>query len=485
MTDFKNYAKNLSWLIEEPLQESQQLLARIYGYSGLRELQLDLAKAGEPSNPSPFGEQNRILEKIAELKGIENFVELDSRDWTAAKEIELFSWPAKHYSAFRLAKLKIQILEGSGPDGGSMPAEQFASLDYREHDEYAYDQDEAFIPFTRLGRAIFNAVSELLEDRRYLSIDEANERFFRALEIQRAFPNNPWPRAQLIGRLLESREWSIDSTSNWGDRVPSFDEGNGKILHDDPFANECLIAVQLFEELYGDLGQIAPHHSLVTGSYDYGADCWYWPNILGWAAQRLIDLNDGGSAYQLLKKYHNVIGAPYPHLRDIAGMMILNEEDPYRVRMTYRSEQAAHYPNENMTHAVKLAEKGDKEWAVRFFALAIVGNIEYAEMFHKSKENQYWASDIDYEPMDEEGDAEQFIRLTSRFWERNPSIRSFFRSLCTDRVLELAMKCKDAADSVWEWNIEEMDYIIEELGDDEVGELLGEIRREAGLPVEE
>jgi hypothetical protein len=46
--DFSRYAKNLAWLIGRPQQECQEILARIYGYADLHELQQQLDKGLEP-----------------------------------------------------------------------------------------------------------------------------------------------------------------------------------------------------------------------------------------------------------------------------------------------------------------------------------------------------------------------------------------------------------------------------------------------------
>lgn len=46
--DFSRYAKDLAWLIERPLNECQEILARIYGYEHLHELQQHMEKGHEP-----------------------------------------------------------------------------------------------------------------------------------------------------------------------------------------------------------------------------------------------------------------------------------------------------------------------------------------------------------------------------------------------------------------------------------------------------
>lgn len=55
---FKEVAKNMAWLLERPVQKCQEDLARIYGYSGLHELQLVLKK---PGIPGPFAPRYNYL----------------------------------------------------------------------------------------------------------------------------------------------------------------------------------------------------------------------------------------------------------------------------------------------------------------------------------------------------------------------------------------------------------------------------------------
>lgn len=55
---FKEVAKNLAWLLERPVQKCQEDLARIYGYSGLHELQQVLKSLG---TPGPFAPRYNYL----------------------------------------------------------------------------------------------------------------------------------------------------------------------------------------------------------------------------------------------------------------------------------------------------------------------------------------------------------------------------------------------------------------------------------------
>lgn len=63
--DFKKYAKDLGWLIDKPLQRAQELLARMYGYADLHELQVILKRAGTAGpfdDDSDFSERARFVE---------------------------------------------------------------------------------------------------------------------------------------------------------------------------------------------------------------------------------------------------------------------------------------------------------------------------------------------------------------------------------------------------------------------------------------
>ena len=70
--EFSRYAKNFSWLIQLPLQRSQELLARAYGYRDYYGLRADLMKGGEPgpfdcnwSIPEGRGDIPHVLPNVA------------------------------------------------------------------------------------------------------------------------------------------------------------------------------------------------------------------------------------------------------------------------------------------------------------------------------------------------------------------------------------------------------------------------------------
>lgn len=60
---FKEVAKNMAWLLERPVQKCQEDLARIYGYSGLHELQQVMKR---PGTPGPFAPRYTYLSSSTE-----------------------------------------------------------------------------------------------------------------------------------------------------------------------------------------------------------------------------------------------------------------------------------------------------------------------------------------------------------------------------------------------------------------------------------
>lgn len=64
ISHFKEVAKNMAWLLERPVQKCQEDLARIYGYSGLHELQQVLKR---PGIPGPFAPRYNYIATDDEL----------------------------------------------------------------------------------------------------------------------------------------------------------------------------------------------------------------------------------------------------------------------------------------------------------------------------------------------------------------------------------------------------------------------------------
>lgn len=114
--DFSQRSRRLSRWLGLPYQRSQELLARIYGYSGFHELRRTLE---HPGQPGPFDESDsteqlgaerdralRIVRVIAEFKGV-NEVQLSSHE-RAVTAMGLFLPSAAHRLTFNALTKSIQ-----------------------------------------------------------------------------------------------------------------------------------------------------------------------------------------------------------------------------------------------------------------------------------------------------------------------------------------------------------------------------------------
>ncbi len=190
LTDFKRYAKNLSWLIEVSIQTTHNLLAEIYGFANYHQLKktLDSDPQAEPGlfdaqikhssitqYPNKAGivdmlaishRSNRILEILSKYRGGQRYEKLTKRDWQA-KEIGLFEEPEVHRYLFQKEKQKYLVLAGAETQGPLLNVTDYAQIDLRD-DDYG----ECFLAFTTEGKAIFDAVDTLLPDRHTMTNED-------------------------------------------------------------------------------------------------------------------------------------------------------------------------------------------------------------------------------------------------------------------------------------------------------------------------
>lgn len=262
------------------LQKSQELLARIYGYSGLHELQCELSKPGPPGlfdedwqaqwfkrdlpkhlDPTLHAERsNRLLELVAAAKGIGDLKHLGKRGWDA-REIGLFNSPSLHRHAFVRIRAKHEALDGTGPHNAPS-IEAYATLDVRE-------DGEAIATFTALGQAVHDAAQSLVPDpaANESQWKQSREKLFDLVDLH---PHNPWPFAILLSTFAES----------WG-------QGE-----EDAFARENAVlllpavkrAMGLFEQLYRREAGVRPADPKLLSSFNYewGSDSFSYPALLFW-----------------------------------------------------------------------------------------------------------------------------------------------------------------------------------------------------------
>jgi hypothetical protein len=100
--DFSQRARHLSRWLDLPYQRSQELLARIYGYANLHELQreLDRAEAPGPFEGNPTrNHEPRIARLIGEFRGVSEH-QISARD-RAVASMGLFCRADQHRLMFK------------------------------------------------------------------------------------------------------------------------------------------------------------------------------------------------------------------------------------------------------------------------------------------------------------------------------------------------------------------------------------------------
>lgn len=118
-SDFSQRSRRLSKWLGLPYQQSQELLARIYGYSNFHELRVQLAR---PGSPGPFDDpsaelansierprsdhESRIAPLIAECKGID-VSQLTPHD-RAVASMGLFQKASQHRATFNALTKRAQ-----------------------------------------------------------------------------------------------------------------------------------------------------------------------------------------------------------------------------------------------------------------------------------------------------------------------------------------------------------------------------------------
>jgi hypothetical protein len=110
-SDFSQRSRRLSKWLGLPYQQSQELLARIYGYSNFHELRVQLER---PGAPGPFDDSgaSRITQLIAECKGI-SVPQLTPHDREVAS-MGLFQRASQHRAAFKaLTERKANDIQNS------------------------------------------------------------------------------------------------------------------------------------------------------------------------------------------------------------------------------------------------------------------------------------------------------------------------------------------------------------------------------------
>lgn len=284
--DFSAYAKHLAWVIQEPLRQTQELLARIYGYSGTHELQQVLKVPGEPgpfdcdwlfrdehdrlrANPAINTSQrsNRVLDLVCAAKGIE-LKDLDHRGWLS-RDLDLFNPPQQHRDTYRQMRLRLEVIDGTGQGGFDLLPQAYAEIDESF-------EGERLLRFTVLGEAMYEAVRDLMEERPNNPLGKDIIALHdRMQEIATRHPSNPWPQAMWLAECSQRvlpQEWSADDELDPHPEKRTEWERNALAL-----LPEAKRVIRLFETLYGSLRGVKVAHCKLASPH---SDCYTYPALL-------------------------------------------------------------------------------------------------------------------------------------------------------------------------------------------------------------
>lgn len=249
--DFSERSKNVARLLQQPLQKTQEFLARIFGFADLHALQAEIQRVEtDPENhpPGPFVDaiiaaflkerqpelarlekkgirfvnpaerDNHLLSATAEFCFGDANHRLDDRHWDV-REIDLFGSLDEHRVSFARVRDKWRVLDAAGADESPTPSDlessDYALLEIRP-------SGRRVLRFTPPGLAVNEACWQIKEnlDRDLRAADshvgsEISKRatarasaYCTALEqlegIADLHPRNPWALASVISVAAQS-----------------------------------------------------------------------------------------------------------------------------------------------------------------------------------------------------------------------------------------------------------------------------------------
>lgn len=442
--DFSNFAKDLSWLLEEPLQKSQELLARIYGYSDLHEIQQEW---GKNNVPGPYDEDlplsgfdlntkwvrdKRMLGLIAGAKKFQ-LEGLPTR-YSDAREIGLFATPGTHRMAFRRIKGKYEVLM-AGRISDAKILDDYAHLSTTEH-------GEVLAVFTPLGQGVFEAANSLILDPS--QSHEETEWEHSEVELSKLIeehPQNPWPFAILLSSFSE-RWWQGPWDSSAGINGGSMDADEGFQELATAFAKDLIGNVKktiaLFESLYHQQNSRLAPANFASARYSHGMDSYYYPAMLYWGGRVAQNAGETRLALQLFTKLYRDDARDGFGARFQIAVLKLNYGSSLRGLFNFKAG-----PEEEMTAWGRLAmaasafERNDLAGARLHFAKSLSITWAAIEPFTGKLPDDERLNP--HANINCPANIQEFMHLTRGYWSRIPSAKKYFTAIATDPSVRKAV----------------------------------------------
>lgn len=456
--DFYQYAKSLSRLIDEPPQSSQQLLARVYGYSGLHDLQTVMASPGSPGPfdwearstwpPSVEGldeRRSRLLRLVAEQKGVSHPRFLPDR-CTKVVDLDLFDTPPRHRAARKrlFDMLTVQEHEPSVPStaGPHLGIGAYATIALT-------DKGEAYTRLTALGAAVRNAVDDIFRDgTRPEPAYEGRRAEQRrlAIKIFNDHPDCPWPLASLIihhARALGQGGWKAPLYC-----PPSFDQ-NGEFIYPsiteqfraDIVENakklfpDVIKAVDLFEPLYEGVDNYASEIYTPDDHDRIDYDVSTWSQLLYWGGRVAANAGEQGYALKLLEKVHGMKGHSAQHWAQEPLAALTLDKGLRRVMACFpRDHFFFPTPWQCLAFATSVSPTSAQAASV-FFVQAMFRSVTVIEVFNVDAPRLPALTSY---PLEDAPDSvHEFMWMSAPFWKKHPGVRQLFERIAGDsEVLE-------------------------------------------------
>ena len=204
---FSQYSKHLAWLLNLSLQRAQELLARIYGWADLHELQQAL-KVRSPAGP--FMGQDRGLDRQRIQRIRDQVQRAIGKDWSsltmreqASASMALFAPPAVHRERFEMLTL-------GGMFDDHLAKDVLLTDAYAAHSGVsnygglaAYKEQSGLfgVQLTHLGKQVLDQYREIV-----YSIASDGEYDRRALPLIAEHPDHLWLQAHHLGMACKYDE---------------------------------------------------------------------------------------------------------------------------------------------------------------------------------------------------------------------------------------------------------------------------------------